>query len=86
MVDFAWTTNSVCIDPIKNKGLQKKLFKKGLLDTFGEIWHIQIKKNLHAEWKSSFPFITHCQKRYPSSPPPSLKNLQQGPIDSLSEH
>ena len=34
----------------------KELVQEGTFRYFKEIWHIQIKKYLHIEWKSSFPF------------------------------
>ena len=67
--------------------LKIKAYKEFVQEgTFRYFWVNLAYKNqkfLHTEWKSCFPFKTHYQKR--CLPQPSLKNFQQGPINSLSE-
>ena len=56
---------------------------KELLGTFGEIWHIQIKNSFILSGIVASPLKPTAKN---IAAPPFLENLQQGSIDSFSEH
>ena len=63
---------------------REKKPQKELLATFGEIWYIQIKNSFILSGRVASHLKPTAKNIAP--PPPSLKNLQQGPNDSCREH